>query len=369
MPNIVLKKQVSQITAAALALWGLISLFGRLIDLAGPDLFWEVFTGAKSFNKILFIPIPNDIEDLLFYTGFQSVNLISLLTVGLIGTAVAFLLSNDRKFLLILMGVAAFHVFTSFQLLIDYGFNSNIREYLGLFTIIRWTILGAVVPLLGGLALASVLFGEKVPAVEDFFTKTSPLNIPDFSINGPQSQQGFNAQSSHSSFNPGGNMTNENSQAGNNPGFNQAGNNPGNNFPPPSANFGGNTGSSPWDLTTPLYLVQMMGTGDRLYSIGELQQMAKQKALKGNTMVQHRDAGYPVQASTVPNVFSDKQWITVLLLSFFLGGLGVDRFYLGHTGVGIAKLLTFGGCGVWALIDFILIAMRNINDSDGRPLA
>jgi TM2 domain-containing membrane protein YozV len=58
-----------------------------------------------------------------------------------------------------------------------------------------------------------------------------------------------------------------------------------------------------------------------------------------------------------------------MLLSFFLGTLGVDRFYLGQTGLGIAKLLTFGGCGVWAIIDFILIAMRNITDVDGKPLA
>jgi hypothetical protein len=42
---------------------------------------------------------------------------------------------------------------------------------------------------------------------------------------------------------------------------------------------------------------------------------------------------------------------------------------LGQTGLGIAKLLTFGGCGVWAIIDFILIAMRNITDVDGKPLA
>jgi TM2 domain-containing membrane protein YozV len=85
--------------------------------------------------------------------------------------------------------------------------------------------------------------------------------------------------------------------------------------------------------------------------------------------VQHKDSPYPVQASTVAGVFSSREWITAMLLSFFLGTLGVDRFYLGQTGLGIAKLLTFGGCGVWAIIDFILIAMRNIADVDGKPLA
>jgi len=63
-----------------------------------------------------------------------------------------------------------------------------------------------------------------------------------------------------------------------------------------------------------------------------------------------------------------KSYVTALLLSFFLGTLGVDRFYLGYTGIGIAKLLTLGGCGVWALIDFIMIAVRKVNAADGSAL-
>lgn len=63
-----------------------------------------------------------------------------------------------------------------------------------------------------------------------------------------------------------------------------------------------------------------------------------------------------------------KSFTTAILLSFFLGVIGVDRFYLGHVGLGIGKLLTLGGCGIWALIDFILIATRKVNDSMGRPL-
>lgn len=63
-----------------------------------------------------------------------------------------------------------------------------------------------------------------------------------------------------------------------------------------------------------------------------------------------------------------KSFVTALLLSFFLGGLGVDRFYLGYTGLGIVKLLTFGGLGIWALIDFIMIALRKVTSADGQPL-
>jgi TM2 domain-containing membrane protein YozV len=63
-----------------------------------------------------------------------------------------------------------------------------------------------------------------------------------------------------------------------------------------------------------------------------------------------------------------KDWLVALLLSIFVGEFGVDRFYLGHIGLGILKLVTGGGCGVWWLIDVILIATNSLKDSQGRPL-
>lgn len=63
---------------------------------------------------------------------------------------------------------------------------------------------------------------------------------------------------------------------------------------------------------------------------------------------------------------SDKEWMTALLLSIFLGC--VDRFYLGYTGLGIAKLLTLGGCGIWSIIDIVSIATGKMPDAEGRPL-
>ena len=64
-----------------------------------------------------------------------------------------------------------------------------------------------------------------------------------------------------------------------------------------------------------------------------------------------------------------KSWLTTLLLSIFLGGLGIHRFYVGKIGTGIAMLLTGGGCGIWYIIDLIMIAMGNFTDAQGRPLA
>ena len=63
-----------------------------------------------------------------------------------------------------------------------------------------------------------------------------------------------------------------------------------------------------------------------------------------------------------------KNWLVALLLSVFVGELGIDRFYLGRIGTGILKLITLGGFGIWWLIDLILIATNSLKDSKGRPL-
>jgi TM2 domain-containing membrane protein YozV len=69
-----------------------------------------------------------------------------------------------------------------------------------------------------------------------------------------------------------------------------------------------------------------------------------------------------------PSQPSDKDWASALLLSIFLGWLGIDRFYLGYTGLGVLKLATGGACGIWCMVDSVLIAVNKLPDSNGKPL-
>jgi len=65
------------------------------------------------------------------------------------------------------------------------------------------------------------------------------------------------------------------------------------------------------------------------------------------------------------NWTSGHRWTTAILLSIFLGGFGADRFYLGRWKEGIGKLFSFGGLGLWTVIDVILIAIGYIGPEDG----
>jgi len=60
-----------------------------------------------------------------------------------------------------------------------------------------------------------------------------------------------------------------------------------------------------------------------------------------------------------------KSQIIAAVLAFVVGVLGILRFYLGYTGIGIAQLLTLGGCGIWALIDLIRIIIGDLKPKDG----
>ena len=116
------------------------------------------------------------------------------------------------------------------------------------------------------------------------------------------------------------------------------------------------------------YFISNMGQEQGPLQVGQLAQMATSGNLKPDTMVRADSSQQWFAAKEVPGLYSDKELVTTAIISWLVGVFGVDRFYLGYTGLGVAKLLTFGGCGVWAIIDLILIILRKVPDAQGRPL-
>ena len=65
---------------------------------------------------------------------------------------------------------------------------------------------------------------------------------------------------------------------------------------------------------------------------------------------------------------SPKSNVVAFILCFFIGALGVHRFYVGKIGSGVAQLLTLGGLFIWSFIDFIMIICGKFTDKDGKTL-
>ncbi len=81
------------------------------------------------------------------------------------------------------------------------------------------------------------------------------------------------------------------------------------------------------------------------------------------------DPAAPYGYDPMGRPYSDKSKVVAGVLQLFLGGFGVGRFYTGHTGMALGQLFTCGGCGIWALIDGImLLAGNDATDAQGRVL-
>lgn len=70
--------------------------------------------------------------------------------------------------------------------------------------------------------------------------------------------------------------------------------------------------------------------------------------------------------SEAPVSSGGKSQLVAALLCFFVGGIGIHRFYLGYTWQGIVQILTLGGLGIWTLIDFVRILMGTLEPKDGK---
>lgn len=74
----------------------------------------------------------------------------------------------------------------------------------------------------------------------------------------------------------------------------------------------------------------------------------------------------PEKKNTKKKEISDKSWSITLVFCIFLGVIGFHRFYVGKGGTAILMLLTFGGFGIWALVDLITIIINGFTDDDGN---
>lgn len=82
--------------------------------------------------------------------------------------------------------------------------------------------------------------------------------------------------------------------------------------------------------------------------------------------VQTQDQIQVAEDYTSPAAGGGKSQLIALIIAFFLGGIGIHRFYLGYTWQGVVQLLTLGGCGIWALIDLIRIITGDLKPKDGE---
>ena len=116
------------------------------------------------------------------------------------------------------------------------------------------------------------------------------------------------------------------------------------------------------------FQLQRLGSEEGPFTFDELQMQLRAGTLKADTPIRKTDGSAWFPAKELPGLFSDKQWLIALLLSVLVGSFGVDRMYLGQIGLGIIKLVTCGGFGIWWIIDIILIATDKLPDATGLPL-
>ena len=93
----------------------------------------------------------------------------------------------------------------------------------------------------------------------------------------------------------------------------------------------------------------------------------QQEQQRDEMLARHAEAARRQTEAGTPAAMTQEQRIIGTILAVFLGGLGIDRFYIGHIGLGIAKLFTLGGLGVWWLVDVVLFAIGSPTPKRASP--
>jgi TM2 domain-containing membrane protein YozV len=93
-----------------------------------------------------------------------------------------------------------------------------------------------------------------------------------------------------------------------------------------------------------------------------------QPMMGGQAQQGYGQPAQPQMQQAIPTNESSKNYIVAMILSYLFGYFGVDRFYLGKIGTGILKLITFGGFGIWYIIDFFMIGVGKLKAKDGLEL-
>lgn len=103
------------------------------------------------------------------------------------------------------------------------------------------------------------------------------------------------------------------------------------------------------------------------FGVMQLRRMASDRMITPETQV--TTGGHPwLPVGYIPGIYSRRSRSAALILALLGGILGLDRFYLGKFGTGIAKLMTLAGLGTWWLTDLIALISRQTTDVDGLPL-
>ena len=111
-------------------------------------------------------------------------------------------------------------------------------------------------------------------------------------------------------------------------------------------------------------MAQKFGTRRRL---PQRETSSTADCLVGGILVRRAVCAYCWRVTTNTHT-SQKSFLVTWLLAWFLGTLGIDRFYLGKIGTGVLKLITLGGFGIWAIIDLIIYLVGAGRDKSGQPL-